>query len=131
MGPLGNVIPLESHFYISNYIPHICNCVSFIVVSKRAFIILTGYALTGIFHHESHVQTLVILFIYLHSFIHSFLYVLRSPPKGAFPHTCWKTKNYLARSHTQTEYLDTMQCVLVSHRGLLRHCRFYPSAMRP
>ena len=78
-GPYGEKYPLTGHFYLSH------NICLFIFPSVSPGMeptpcSLTGSPLAAILRYQSHWST-------FHSFIHSFMYVCRSPPKGVLLRT--------------------------------------------
>ena len=82
-GPYGEKYPLAGHFYLSLKISHfIFPSVSPVRVPPPCS--LTGSPWAAIFRHQSH----SFYFSFMHPSIHSFIYVCRSPRKGAFQHTC-------------------------------------------
>ena len=67
----------------------------------------------------------------LEPMVYSFIFICRSPQKGALPRNVGKTFIHCPRSPTWTEGLHTMGCGLVPQGDRLQHCCHYPSAMQP
>jgi hypothetical protein len=78
LGPYGETYPLTGHFYISLEISH-CIFPPEPPVREPPPCSLTGSPWAGIFCHQSHWP--------IYPFIHSFMYICRSPQKGALLHT--------------------------------------------